>query len=297
MDERAEAYMSDPRVTSFCLPFFFPEELDGAEETVKAYYERVASRPEWLAKSYYYVVDEPYTAQQYLQYRYCIELLKDWCPGYHMVMPTGSTEFEEDGVYYNAVLMHAEGADIFCPLTPLLEDRMLVEDIGIYLPDSKLWWYGCCGPDGDYCNLFLNMDGIRARLLLWQQKAAGVEGLLYWSTNYWAEGDPWDNGWTYRASEEPNWSFEEFGDGSLLYPGSRVGVDGPIASLRLEILSDGIDDYDLLVMAESVLGPTYVADRIAALSSSLTDYTHDDTLLRQVRQQIGADLQAALSAP
>lgn len=293
-DPRAEAYMSDPRVTSFCLPYFEEWQYgEDADALTRLYYETVSANPEWAAKAYYYVVDEPYTAAQYEIYLDTVARLKELCPGYHMVMPVGSAEFEEDGEIYNAVLMHAQGADIFCPLTPLMEDEMLREDISIYLPDGRLWWYVCCGPEGDYCNLFINMEGIRHRLLLWQQMDFGVSGLLYWSTNYWLEGSPWDNGWTYRASEEPSWSFEQFGDGSLLYPGSKVGIDGPIASLRLELLSDGIDDFDLLTLAKEAFGQDYVDEKLAQVTTSLTDYTHDDTLLRLVREQIGSDLAAA----
>lgn len=293
MDERAEAYMSDPRVTSFCLPYLESWQYgEEADELTKAYYDRVLSNPEWAEKAYYYVVDEPYTAEAYEIYLETVERLEKLCPGYHMVMPTGSAEFEEDGEIYNAVLMHAQGADIFCPLSPLLEDEMLREDVEIYLPDGRLWWYVCCGPGEDYCNLFINMEGIRARLLLWQQKAYNVKGLLYWSTSFWVEGNPWDNGWTYRGSEEPDWSFEEFGDGSLLYPGSEVGVDGPVASLRLEILSDGIDDFDLLTLAEEYFGRDYVESKISQVTTSLTDYTYDDELLMLVRGGIGDDLEA-----
>ena len=297
LDERAEAYMSDPRVTSFCLPYFEEWQYgESADEYLTAYYERVQEDPAWADKAYFYVVDEPYTAEAYGVYREVVERLKALCPGYHMVMPVGSAEFEENGEVYNAVLMHAEGADIFCPLTPLMEDAMLREDVGIYLPEGRLWWYVCCGPSEDYCNVLTNMEGIRARLLLWQQKAFDVDGLLYWSTNFWYEGNPWDNGWTYRGSEEPDWSFQEFGDGSLLYPGKEVGIDGPVASLRLEILSDGIDDFDLLTLAETCLGRDYVEEMIARVSTSLTEYTLDDGLLVQVRREIGCALEAWYAA-
>jgi len=201
--------------------------------------------------------------------------------------------FEEDGVEYSTLEMHALGADIFCPVSYLFDDGLTMEDIQTVIPDARLWWYVACGPVGEYCNVLTNFEGIRARLLLWQQMAMGIGGLLYWSANYWAEGDPWDNGWTYRGSEEPDWSFQEFGDGSLLYPGSRVGIDGPIASLRLEIISDGIDDFDLLTLAKERFGQDYVDEKIAIVTTCRTEYTYDDTLLRLVREEIGKDLNGA----
>jgi hypothetical protein len=37
-----------------------------------------------------------------------------------------------------------------------------------------------------------------------------------------------------------------YGDGSLLYPGKKVGIDGPVSSLRLEVLRDGLEAFDYL---------------------------------------------------
>ena len=293
LDERADAYLNDPRMTSFCIPYFDTDHREDAAEVIRAYRDKLTSNPMWADKGYFYAVDEPSTAEHYGWYLETVEWLETHYPGYHMVMPTHIIEFEEEGEYYHSVLMHALGADIFCPLSVLLENEAYRADVEEYLPDAARWWYVCCGPVGEYCNVLMDFEGIRARILLWQQMDFGVTGLLYWSSNYWEEGSPWDNGWTYRATEDPDWSFEQFGDGSLLYPGSEVGVDGPIASLRLEILSDGIDDFDYLTLAKEKFGQNYVDEKIAQVTASLTEYTHDDTLLRLVREQIGADLAAA----
>jgi len=34
------------------------------------------------------------------------------------------------------------------------------------------------------------------------------------------------------------------GGGSLLYPGSKVGIDGPVSTIRLENITDGLEDYE-----------------------------------------------------
>ena len=36
------------------------------------------------------------------------------------------------------------------------------------------------------------------------------------------------------------------GDGYLFYPGEQYGVDGPVASMRLEAIRDGLEEYELL---------------------------------------------------
>jgi len=63
LDPRADAYMSDPRVKSFKIPY--PWEDD---ERLLAYYNKVQSNPEWAAKAFFYEVDEPDSADKVNRY-------------------------------------------------------------------------------------------------------------------------------------------------------------------------------------------------------------------------------------
>ena len=55
------------------------------------------------------------------------------------------------------------------------------------------------------------------------------------------------------------------GDGVLLYPGGPVGLPGqPVPSVRLFQLRDGIDDHDLLVLADCAATPAQRARLRAA---------------------------------
>ena len=56
------------------------------------------------------------------------------------------------------------------------------------------------------------------------------------------------------------------GEGSLIYPGSGVkentgqrNVDGPVSSIRFELLREGIEDYEYLWLLSS-MGDTAFAD-------------------------------------
>jgi hypothetical protein len=40
------------------------------------------------------------------------------------------------------------------------------------------------------------------------------------------------------------------GEGCLVYPGAAVGVDGPVAGLRLKAIRDSIEDYEYLAILE-----------------------------------------------
>lgn len=67
--------------------------------------------------------------------------------------------------------------------------------------------------------------------------------------NWWGEKDgtplnPWDDMATVKFIN-PNL----YGDGSLLYN----GTDGPVSSLRLETIRDGIDDFEYFVSGGKII--------------------------------------------
>ncbi len=137
------------------------------------------------------------------------------------------------------------------------------------------------------------MPAMAHRMLFWHQKRENVDGLLYWSTTYWNPANGCDDPWkTMQTVKDINPNI--YGDGSLLYPGKPVGVDGPVGSLRLEIIRDGIEDFDYLCLADELLGPRATAGYVRRLAKSLTEYELDPGKLEKVRRTLGGAIEAAL---
>ncbi len=68
------------------------------------------------------------------------------------------------------------------------------------------------------------MPATAHRILFWQQKQEGIEGLLYWNTSFWHYvDDPLES-----MQTTPDIRKTLYGDGSLMYPGKKVGVNGVI---------------------------------------------------------------------
>jgi hypothetical protein len=114
----------------------------------------------------------------------------------------------------------------------------------------------------------------------------GLAGMLYWKVDRW-RGDPWA-GATEPGAFAPGVNYPA--EGMLLYPGEPVGVAGPVASMRLKWLRDGVDDYDLLALVHQQRGAAYVeraADRVA---SSWRDWTRDPGVLEAARRELAASL-------
>ncbi|HPP67964.1 MAG TPA: DUF4091 domain-containing protein [Clostridiales bacterium] len=281
LSDEADAYMSDPRVTSFIIPYY------SDDATLVAAYNKVQSNPEWAKKGYFYPIDEPSSLEDYGRYNAIVERLDRLCPGFKMVTPFYQASIKEGGKTYHATELQS-ASKIVCPLTSCFNNKTFLEQIDKRRADgSKMWWYVCCSPQGSYCNIFTHWEGIKGRLLLWQQKQFNVQGLLYWDTTYWKDVvSPWGD-----ALTTPWTGNDTFGDGSLLYPGQ----DGPVASLRLEEIADGIEDYEYLTIAEELFGRDYINNKIAKVTNTLTDYTLDDSLLAKVRVEIGNDINNAMS--
>jgi len=141
-----------------------------------------------------------------------------------MVTTLGLTPFIPDAVGRWAI--HSQVLD-----TPAHE-RILQETA----KGREIWWYVNHTPPRPYGNFFLDFAGIEHRVLFWQAFALGIRGMHYWSINYTQPGqDPYED---LSDATPVN------GDGFLVYPGPQ----GPINSIRWEIIRDGIEDYDYLAL-------------------------------------------------
>ncbi len=279
LDERADAYMSDPRLTSFEIPY--PED----DELLVKYYTKVTSNPEWAKKGYFYPIDEPTTTEAYERYIEITARLNRLCPGYNMVTPFNSnTDIEINGKLLSAVEIQSGRSSILCPLSNLLsEDNCLTQYNSAVKNGSTPWWYVCSIPQGDYCNFFMHQDAIKHRILFWQEKSLNISGLLFWSVVFYQMANPWESSKTWNY-------YECSGDGCLIYPGGYIGIDEPVGTLRLINITDGIEDYDYLTLAQQRFGQEWVDEKIKEITSSLTEYTSDHKLLESVRKEIGTAL-------
>lgn len=107
-----------------------------------------------------------------------------------------------------------------------------------------LWWYGCESPHAPFPNFHMDDDGIAVRIIPWMMFDYDVEGMIYWCVNYYQTTDIY----TY-----PSVYLNAVGDGQLVYPGSKFGIFGPISSRRLELIREGFEDYEGLLMIENAI--------------------------------------------
>ncbi len=290
LDERADAYMSDPRVTSFCMPYPADDEL------LVKYYEKVTSNPVWAEKAYFYPIDEPSNEEAYATYTEMTDRLAKLCPGYNMVTPFCTSEVEIGGETFSSVELQSGKSSILCGVSNIVMSDDILEQMknsreGL---GSKLWWYVCCGPaserkafrdDINWNNMFIYLDAIQHRELFWQEKQAGLTGFLYWDSIYCDKGNPWETSKTWDE-------YKAAGDGCLIYPGGYIGLNEPVGTIRLKNACDGLEDYDYLTLAEEKLGKEWVDEKISVISTDINHFNMSYEVLAQVRNEIGQALSA-----
>ncbi len=295
-DPRADAYLSDPRATSYCCNLHQGAYWHMTPEEVAENGKKLKTNPMWMDKAYAYPLDEPRAIEHLDSLKVKAKELTDAFEGLHTVSPFYTNlDYNEST---DQIEFMAGVNDIMCPKAVLFEDIYTEEQKQKYPPvydrmkkfkenGHRIWWYVCNYPQPPYFNVFTNDRGITSRALFWQQYRYEVTGFLYWSTNWWAHlDDPWVDTDTNRN--------DIHGDGVLFYPGIKVGIDGPVASLRMKIIRDGIEDFDMFTLAEKVLGREYVKEKILSATSLLCEMCVDSDGFHSIRAEIGNALEEAL---
>jgi hypothetical protein len=77
------------------------------------------------------------------------------------------------------------------------------------------------------------------------------------------------------------------GDGQLLYPGE----DGPLPSVRLANIRDGIEDYEWLALLERKEDRAAAEAVAGELIRGMTDFERSPEALRNVRSRLAAALE------
>lgn len=146
-----------------------------------------------------------------------------------------------------------EAASIWAIHTPVMDtlnNKAVLERIA---GGNEVWWYVNHTPPRPYANFFIDFAAVEHRVLFWQTWALGIKGVHYWNVNY-TEGGV--NPWLSQLDVTP-----ANGDGFLVYP----GPSGPVNSIRWEVIRDGIEDYDYLVILRELVKRAEAANTAALL--------------------------------
>jgi hypothetical protein len=221
----------------------------------------------WEKLAYVYVLDEPSTKESYEEVRRRAKMIHEAQPGLKVLCTEQPTP--EDPAWGTLV----GSVDIWVPLWSLFDEKAVAER---QKAGEEAWSYtALCQGKKDEDNPYWQLDFplLNYRIPAWTSRRYGLTGLLYWTVVYWPETDPWVSQLSFKQHYN--------GEGILYYPGAEAGIDGPVASLRLKALRDGLEDYEYLVLA----GEAGV-ERAKALAASWTKWETDPAKLLAAREEL-----------
>ena len=211
----------------------------------------------WLGKEYIYWFDEP-GEQDYPFVKETNALIKKYAPGL--------TTFLTEHVAGQDI---SDVTDISCTIWHKLDHSKIkkMNENGL-----EHWSYLCCWPKSPWISEFIDHDAINMRMWLLASYQYKLKGILIWQTTYWNSDaaspdgylqNPWEEamsfvkGYGWPLGKQTIWGN---GGGRFYYPVNRdpnndkkTYAGRPVPSLRLEILRDGIEDYEYFVLLEKAI--------------------------------------------
>jgi glycosyl hydrolase family 123 len=220
----------------------------------------------WLDRYVQHVHDEPHGAEMPI-YRRFVHIVSDELPG----VPT------LDAISLREDISAQEETTIWVPKLGTFDERL--DAIAAHKArGGQSWYYICLDPRGKYLNRFTDYPTLKVRLLPWINYRYGLTGYLHWGGNFWTDR-PFEN-------VQPDWGgglFLPAGDNAIVYPDPQH--DGVFVSERLEVMREGIEDYELLM--ESARHAPARADALArTVIPTFTDYVRDVTQFRKFEREL-----------
>ena len=264
----------------------------------------------WLGAGYIYWFDEP-DPKDYAFVMNGFRKLKEACPGITRML---TEQVEPDLV---------GGPNLWCPISNAYDHARAEER---RRAGERFWWYLCCGPKAPFVTIFIDHPATELRVWLWQTWQRHIDGILVWQTNYWTSptaytdaarpqnpyADPasWVDGYGIAKGSRQLWGN---GDGRFIYPPEAAAdakpaapvLDGPVGSIRWEMLRDGIEDYEYLAMLRRLLAAKGAkvpeADRAryagllevpAVITKDMTTFTRDPAPIERRRHEVAQAIDA-----
>ncbi|MCO5557068.1 hypothetical protein L7F22_010624 [Adiantum nelumboides] len=290
---KADEYYSDPRLAVYAVAYTPAlSSSSSAKEMLRKEVEVLRTKPHWK-KAYFYLWDEPLSLEHYDMIRTMSEEIRSSAPDARVLTTyyCGPSDFSYAPGSFEAFVkvpsILRPHTQIFCTSEWVLGSREdLVKDITSELQpeNNEEWWtYVCMGPADPHPNWHLGMRGTQHRAVMWRAWKEGGTGFLYWGANCYEKALSPGAEVRFRRGLPP-------GDGILFYPGQLFDPEltEPVASLRLERLLSGLQDYEYLQLYASRFGRPAALALVekTGLYFGPDRYTHDHGAVDLMRGEI-----------
>ncbi len=231
----------------------------------------------WLDGAYIYVLDEPNDKEAYETVRRVGALIHEAAPKIRVLCTEQTKPSKPNWGHLNGAV------DVWVPLWPLHDEPTALARLAA---GDELWSYTAlcqCGNDP----LFWQIDFplLNYRVWAWLNFRYQMTGLLYWTSVYWGHvRDPW--------LDQPSFRLGYNGEGMLFYPGRDAGFDGPVTSMRLKQIREGMEDYEYLHLLARKSGRDKATAFAKRIGRTWRDWEKDPARLTAVRAELARAIEA-----
>lgn len=278
---------STPRPQEFCGvdrgPDHFGTQAYNAEwSKLLGAIEKYLTSHAWSSKGYYYVQNEPQGPEDYDVAASLAALTKAAAPSLRIAI-------SEEPKPEIAEHPSAAGASY----------DLWWADLSHFKPDyaakrqvlgEEVWWYFLYGDLPPHPNpITIDHPGIESRIPFWAAWKYRIRGFAYYSVTGWGS-DPYTNPKPQGTNQN--------GDGFLLYPPKGGDL---VTSIRWELLREGAEDYEYLLLAAGGAAPKTPAEAagcdasVDSAVSSVTSFTRDASALKHLRDELGRMLEGKVN--
>ncbi len=173
--------------------------------------------------SFFHVSDEPHGDEMLANYKAARALLAELAPWMKVMDAVSQIAFANEGL-----------TDMPVPSISTALDFVR--------SDITCWCYYCCGPRGAFLNRLMDTPLPKVAMHGFLFYRWPFKGFLHWGYNYWCESQTRKLIDPYMTQDGRRWPGWAYGDTFMVYP----GPEGPVDSLRWEVLGESLQDYALL---------------------------------------------------
>jgi hypothetical protein len=277
-------FITQNHLTSFQIPF---ESVPPGDLQANYFYNytNYMKSNGWLEGAYYWPIDEPNTFDAY-------QYITIHTTHQYTGTPNVRTMVTEQPYTQNFTWPDISGSvDIWSQLIPYIDEGTVNQQIA---KGKKVWSYTtltqfASSIHPQYSTVkskispFWQIDRplTNYRVPLWINYRYHITGLLYYTMMTSDLPDPWTN-----PRDNVNTGYN--GEGMLYYPGTPCGFQGPVSSIRLKNIRDGMEDYEYMILLEKSKGYTGVMNYVNPVSSEWWFFSKNPNDFSTARENMGS---------
>ncbi len=250
----------------------------------------------WIDKAFVYWFDEP-MGQDYEYVNAGMRTLQKYAPKLKRMITNRCTEDLMDTI------------NTWCPVPNHFHVPALAK---CRARGDNMWWYICCSPPATQLGEHIDHPGTDLRTWLWMSWNEDVTGILIWAVGWWSgraaypdmenPQDPYVDpvGWGKRYKPGVKVSMWGNGEGRLMYPPlsarngkqGRTVIEGPVGCIRMEMLRDGIEDYEYFAMLKRCDPTNTLLSVPKDVYRAIDDYSSDPVHMEIHREKLARALES-----